>query len=64
MELVLQVSRDQDNRLNGSVRASTESSTHAFSGTLELMRVFELLVPAHTAEGDAGDRPPHGEETA
>jgi hypothetical protein len=46
VELVLQVRRDEHNRLNGSVRVGGESGVHAFSGTLELMHVFEELVPA------------------
>jgi hypothetical protein len=49
VELVLQVERDEQNRLNGSVRVGSESRVHPFSGTLELMRVFEELVPADPA---------------
>jgi hypothetical protein len=44
-DLILQVSRDPENRLNGTVRTAGEAETHTFSGTLELMRVFEDLVP-------------------
>jgi hypothetical protein len=45
LELVMQVSRNGDNRLNGAVRLRQGSELHAFSGTLELLRVFEDLVP-------------------
>ena len=46
VELILQVSRSEDDRLSGTVRLGTETETRRFSGTLELMRVFEDLVPA------------------
>jgi len=45
LELVMQVSRDDDNRLSGTVRLLRGSQLHRFSGTLELMRAFEDLVP-------------------
>jgi hypothetical protein len=45
IELVLQVTRSAENRLSGTVRSATDSELHHFSGTLELMRVFEDLVP-------------------
>jgi hypothetical protein len=45
IELILQVSRSAENRLSGSVRSAKDSELHHFSGTLELMRVFEDLVP-------------------
>jgi hypothetical protein len=45
LELVMQVSRDDDNRLSGTVRLGRGSQLHSFSGTLELMRAFEELVP-------------------
>jgi hypothetical protein len=45
LELVMQVSRDDDNRLSGTVRLGRGSQLHHFSGTLELMRAFEELVP-------------------
>jgi hypothetical protein len=45
VELILQVSRSAENRLSGSVRSGWDSELHHFSGTLELMRVFEDLVP-------------------
>lgn len=46
MEVVLHVSRNEDGRLMGSVRTGTESSPREFSGVLELLRVFEELVPS------------------
>jgi hypothetical protein len=45
LELVMQVSRSAEDRLSGTVRLSDGSELHHFSGTLELMRVFEDLVP-------------------
>jgi hypothetical protein len=45
VDLHLQVSRSADNRLSGTVRLPHGRDAHSFSGTLELMRVFEELVP-------------------
>ncbi len=45
LELVMQVSRGNDSRLSGTIRRSDGTETHDFCGTLELMRVFEDLVP-------------------
>ncbi len=52
VDLLLQVSRSADNRLSGTVRAAKGGDARPFSGTLELMRVFEELVPvqAHAAD--------------
>jgi hypothetical protein len=44
-ELILNVSRSAENRLSGTVRTGRDSELRHFSGTLELMRVFEDLVP-------------------
>jgi hypothetical protein len=44
-ELIMCVSRSADNRLSGSLRFRQGTEVHHFSGTLELMRVFEDLVP-------------------
>jgi hypothetical protein len=44
-ELIMQVSRSAEDRLSGTVRLGAEQKVHHFSGTLELMRVFEELVP-------------------
>jgi hypothetical protein len=49
VELVMRVSRGQDNRLTGTVRAARDADAREFSGTLELMRVFEELVPIERA---------------
>jgi hypothetical protein len=45
IELILQVSRSAENRLSGTVRSGSDAELHHFSGTLELIRVFEDLVP-------------------
>ncbi len=45
VELVMQVSRGEDDRLSGTVRLAKGADPRGFSGTLELMRVFEELVP-------------------
>ena len=50
VNLRLQVSRSADNRLSGTVEMTGGSDARAFSGTLELMRVFEELVPAAIEE--------------
>jgi hypothetical protein len=62
IELILQVSRSAENRLSGTVRSGRDSTLHHFSGTLELMRVFEDLVPVVPEAGlpvsiGAGARP-------
>ncbi len=49
VNLRLEVTRGEDDRLTGIVRTDTPAEVRAFSGTLELMRVFEELVPAHEA---------------
>jgi hypothetical protein len=63
VDLLLQVTRGADDRLSGTVRTISGSEIHRFSGTLELMRVFEELVPASddTQESAAGSHPdpPH-----
>jgi hypothetical protein len=46
VELIMRVSRSEDNRLSGTVRLGDAAEAHGFSGTLDLMRVFEELVPA------------------
>ena len=46
MDLFVQVSRDQNGRLNGNVVPGVLGKARSFSGTLELLRVLEdLLVP-------------------
>ena len=52
MDLFVQVSRDQNGRLNGSVVPGGLETARSFSGTLELLRVFEdLLVSATGSDG-------------
>ena len=46
----MQISRAGDDRLSGTVRATPSPDPRPFSGTLELMRVLEDLVP--TQRGD------------
>jgi hypothetical protein len=68
LELVMQVSRSAEDRLNGTVRLREGSELHHFSGTLELMRVFEDLVPLalepalhpQAARGEAPSTKPRG----
>lgn len=64
VDLLLQVTRSAANRLSGTVRTVSGSETRRFSGTLELMRVFEELVPAsddalQSAEAGGDPDPPH-----
>jgi hypothetical protein len=55
VELVMLVTRSEDNHLSGTVRATDGADAREFSGMLELMRVFEDLVPvdrgAHAPDG-------------
>ena len=59
----MHVSRGDDNRLSGTVRTvrnpnlRQDAGLREFSGTLELMRVFEELVP-----GDRAAQQPRGPE--
>jgi hypothetical protein len=58
--LRIDVSRGEDNRLSGTVSTTDDAvEVRSFSGTLELMRVFEELVPVEsaTAEADASPAP-------
>lgn len=56
VELVMQVSRAHDDRLSGTLRVSRSAEPRGFSGTLELMRVLEDLVPADRGgPTDSGD---------
>ena len=56
VDLHLQVSRSADNRLSGTIRLPDGRDAHAFSGTLELMRVFEELAPSGLDETVADSR--------
>jgi hypothetical protein len=55
IELLMQVTRSSDSRLSGTVRVADRAEPHPFSGTLELMRVFEELVPAAGVAAPAHD---------
>ncbi|HTU94362.1 MAG TPA: hypothetical protein VMF14_00895 [Solirubrobacteraceae bacterium] len=48
IDLHIHVARGQDHRLSGTVRA-VDGQLHSFSGTLELLRVFEDLLAADPA---------------
>lgn len=48
VKLVMEVSRGEDGRLVGTVRVAHATEAQEFSGTLELMRVFENLVPSES----------------
>ena len=60
VELVMQVTRGNDDRLTGTVRAAPNPAVREFSGTLELMRVFEELVPVDVATDSADMREERG----
>ena len=49
----MRVSRDDENRLSGTVGSAHAHEALSFSGTLELMRVFEELVPVDPVAGAA-----------
>jgi hypothetical protein len=49
----MRASRDDDNRLSGTVRCARAQEALSFSGPLELMRVFEELVPVDPVPGAA-----------
>jgi hypothetical protein len=57
VELVLHVTRGEDNRLSGTVRPVNGTDIRVFSGTLELMRVFEELVPMQCDVGSNQEWP-------
>jgi hypothetical protein len=59
IEILLRVTRSAGDRLNGSAKLATGSEVREFSGMLELMRVFEDLIPADGFDGDprAGEPP-------
>ena len=65
VELLLRVARSTDNRLTGTVAVNGSANARDFSGTLELMRAFEELVPVMPAAGepepDAGATVPTAE---
>jgi hypothetical protein len=51
----MHVSRGDDNRLTGTVRAARDPEAREFSGMLELMRVFEDLVAMIDRSGQQSD---------
>ena len=53
VDLRLRVMRDEDERLSGTVTGAGE--VRSFSGVLELMRVFEDLVPRATSDHPIDD---------
>jgi hypothetical protein len=59
VEILLRVRRGAGDRLDGGACISGGSEVREFSGMLELMRVFEELIPAHDMRIDArvGDPP-------
>ncbi len=60
VELVMQVSRGEDDRLSGTVSLAHGADARDFSGTLELMRVFEELVPTDPGRDERPQRRPRG----
>jgi hypothetical protein len=65
VEILLRVTRGADDRLDGSARISGGTEVREFSGMLELMRVFEELIPALREPTDLGaaDPPSDGPPT-
>jgi hypothetical protein len=62
VEILLRVRRGAGDRLDGSACVSGGTEIREFSGMLELMRVFEELIPARDeqTDGRADDPPPVG----
>jgi hypothetical protein len=54
IEILLRVTRGADDRLDGSASVAGGPDVHHFSGMLELMRVFEDLIPPFDSEIGAG----------
>jgi hypothetical protein len=53
VDLLMQVSRGDDNRLSGTIRLAHGPDAREFSGMLELIRAFEELVPFGEPSADA-----------
>ena len=51
IDLHINIARSDDDRLSGTVRAVDADEVRPFSGTLELLRVFEDLLAQDTAPG-------------
>jgi hypothetical protein len=65
IDLHISIARGDDDRLSGTVRAVDADEVRAFSGTLELLRVFEDLLaedptPAVTALAHEHEEAPDG----
>lgn len=54
VSLRLQVTRSADDRLSGTVHMTSRPDVRAFSGTLELLRVFEEFAPARAGAAELG----------
>lgn len=52
IEILLRVTRGAGDRLDGSAQLASGSEVREFSGMLELMRVFEDLIPADGSDGE------------
>jgi hypothetical protein len=63
VDLLLEVSRSADNRLSGTVRMPDGRDSRTFSGTLELMRVFEEFVPVQLGAEGPGAQAGAGESS-
>jgi len=63
VELHLHLTRGEDHRLSGTARTADGSEVRSFSGTLELMRVFEELVPIQAATPETAGAGPRSERT-
>ena len=61
VNLLLRVKRGSDDRLTGTVQTTSREDMHPFSGTLELMRVFEELVPAQRGAPGSDTPAPAGQ---
>jgi hypothetical protein len=51
MRLVMQLERDTDGRLCGQIAREDAVNSLGFSGTLEMLKVLEDLVPAGDGRG-------------
>ena len=51
MRLVMQLERDTDGRLCGQITREGAVNSLGFSGTLEMLKVLEELVPAGDGRG-------------
>lgn len=62
IDLHINIARGDDDRLSGTVRAAGADEVRPFSGTLELLRVFEDLLAQDTTP--AVTTPAHEHEEA